>query len=263
MTPCSDKSLLLHALADGELDAANAAQLEAHVTTCAGCAEALAKIANVRAMVSAEPAHRKAPAQLRLKVESLLQQATQPSQPASRPAPAPRWRRSPGFVGGAATAIAASLALFVALPQLTSTSLADQVVADHVRSLLSAHLTDVATSDRHVVKPWFNGKIDFAPPVIDLVDRGFPLVGGRLDYLDGRVVPALVFHRRLHSINLFIRPITGLASPIDFTTTRGGYSLARWRQGDLEYWAVSDIAPSELTLFRREFFEQAREKPGP
>jgi anti-sigma factor RsiW len=253
MTACPDKALLLHALADGELDAANAAALEAHLNGCAGCADALARIDEVRMRIFTEASGGEAPPSLRANVEDLLTQATlaDARPPMARElarARAPRW-----FAGGAMTAIAASLALVLAVPQLTSRGTEDELVANHVRSLLSAHLTDVATSNRHVVKPWFNGKVDFAPPVVDLVDRGFPLVGGRLDYLDGRVVPALVFHRGLHSINLFIRPATGFIPSGGFSTTHNGYSLVRWRSAGLEYWAVSDIPPSDLELFRREF----------
>lgn len=252
MTACPDKALLLHALADGELDAANAAALEAHLHDCAGCADALAQIDEVRMRIAAEASGDEAPPTLRANIEDMLARATltermTPVVTPLRRRVAPRW-----FVGGAMSAIAASFALVLAMPQLNSGGTEDQLVANHVRSLLSAHLTDVATSNRHVVKPWFNGKVDFAVPVVDLVDRGFQLVGGRLDYLDGRVVPALVFHRGLHSINLFIRPAAGLPSA-GFTTTHDSYSIVRWRAAGLEYWAVSDIPPSDLDLFRREF----------
>ncbi len=103
------------------------------------------------------------------------------------------------------------------------------------------------------MKPWFNGRIDFAPPVVELADQGFPLVGGRLDYLDGRVVPAIVYHRRLHTINLFVIPAGDFSSPVGITTRREGYSLVRWTKGGLEFWAVSDIDPTDLELFHRMF----------
>ena len=120
-------------------------------------------------------------------------------------------------------------------------------------STLASHLVDVETSDRHVVKPWFNGRIDFAPPVIELADAGYPLAGGRLDYVDRKVVAALVYRRRLHVINLFVWPQgrAGLhASPF---AGRDGYSLVHWRAGGLDYWAVSDVEKAELEAFHRAF----------
>ncbi|MDB5694228.1 MAG: hypothetical protein JWO81_3291, partial [Alphaproteobacteria bacterium] len=153
---------------------------------------------------------------------------------------------------------AASILLLLAAPQFTSVAMQDQLVASHVRSLLASHLTDVATSNRHVVKPWFNGRIDFAPPVVELAGQGFPLVGGRLDYLDGRVVPALVYRRNLHVINLFVRPKDRFASPLGFAARKNGYSLVRWTDGGLEYWAVSDIEPADLDSFHRAFEQAAR-----
>jgi anti-sigma factor RsiW len=157
------------------------------------------------------------------------------------------------FAGGAITALAASLALFLAVPQLSTAPVQDQLVASHVRSLLATHLTDVATSDQHVVKPWFNGRIDFAIPVVDLAEQGFPLVGGRLDYLEGSVVPALVYKRRLHTINLFIRPASNMSSPLGFAAIRRGFNILRWTDNGLEYWAVSDISARELELLRDGF----------
>jgi anti-sigma factor RsiW len=127
------------------------------------------------------------------------------------------------------------------------------VYAGHLRALAAPQPFDVASSDRHVVKPWFNGRIDFAPPVVELAPQGFPLVGGRLDYLDGRPVAALVYRRRLHSINLFVRPAPALASPVAATTRRDGYSLVRWVAGGLEYWAVSDVDTGDLQAFRTAF----------
>jgi anti-sigma factor RsiW len=150
------------------------------------------------------------------------------------------------------TAIAASLMLFQVGP-LQTASLQDELVASHVRSLEANHLIDVATSDRHVVKPWFNGKIDFAPPVVDLADQGFPLAGGRLDYAGGREVAALVYRRNAHVINVFImpsrqRPATWLAH-----AHRTSYSVVHWSRGGLECWAVSDVEPAELERFRTVF----------
>ncbi len=143
-------------------------------------------------------------------------------------------------------ALAASLMLFVstwsAQPQLD-----EELVSNHVRSLLASHLMDVASSDQHTVKPWFLGKLDFAPPVIDLANRDFALIGGRLDYLHGRVVPALVYKRRGHAINLFIWP----ASKAEvMPKTRDGYSIVSWTQSGFDFAAISDLNQAELSEFQ-------------
>jgi anti-sigma factor RsiW len=146
------------------------------------------------------------------------------------------------------TAVAASLALV----QFASPALQDQLIADHVRSLQADHLMDVATSDRHTVKPWFNGKIDFAPVVPELAPQGFPLAGGRLDYADGREVAAIVYRRNAHVINLFVMPASehaGLRAP----AARSSYSVVHWKQAGLAYWAVSDMERGDVEAFRNAF----------
>ena len=246
MSACPDKALLLHAAADGELDVATALALDAHVGGCAACRDEQAQIVAMRQLLAEARPHHAAPEALRLRIGALIDQSSAaPGHARSTTHRAARW-----FAGGAITALAASVALFVSLPQFSAHALDDQLIAGHVRSLLAAHLTDVAASDKHVVRPWFNGKIDFAPPVVDLKDQGFPLAGGRLDYLDGAVVPALVYHRRLHSINLFIRRDRGGGIGATFVTVRNGYSLARWSDGGLQFFAVSDIPAPEFNLFR-------------
>jgi len=256
MSACDDKLLLLNALADGELDAGHALELEAHMKTCPGCSAAWAELAEVKAALKAPGLVDRAPADLRSRVFAALeaedaQAAAAAAPPPLTPLPAPRRRRfamETWIAGGSVTALAASLALFTAVGPMT-TDLPMELVDAQVRSLQVQHLVDVQTSDRHTVKPWFDGKIDFAPPVVDLADAGYPLVGGRLDYVDQKTAAALVFHRRAHVINLFIWP--GQASPDPQLVRRKGYALVRWGRGGLVYWAVSDVDAPDLQNFQK------------
>jgi anti-sigma factor RsiW len=243
MNACPDKELLLHALADNELDAKSALEIEAHVAGCAGCAAELAAIRDVKAALATKAVAYQAPPNLLARFDEALAEATAPP-------PRPRRVRSESWVlGGSITALAASLALFALMP--TGASLQGQLVDAQIRSLQGTHLVDVVTSDRHVVKPWFNGKVDFAPPVVDLIGQGYPLVGGRLDHLAGHDVAAIVYRRRAHVINLFVWKGDGPAAPT--LDRRDGYSLAHWSAGGLTYWAVSDVDSDDLMGFQREY----------
>lgn len=133
-----------------------------------------------------------------------------------------------------------------------SDRLTSELIDAHVRSLLPGHLMDVVSSDRHTVKPWFAGKTDLAPAVLDLSDQGFPLLGGRLDYIDGHSVAALAYGRRLHTINLFVWRSGQDESPNGSFAARG-YNLVHWTKGGLSYWAVSDVALSDLEAFREAY----------
>jgi len=250
MTACADRQPLLHALLDDELDAANVVACEAHVRNCAGCAAELSRLRALRSML-AEPALRhQAPGDLRERIEAALPSATPVRAAPARPPSRLAWTAL-----GAGLSAAASLALFVTTQQPIETGIEHQLVDNHVRSLLAGHLVDVVTSNQHVVKPWFNGRIDFSPPTPDLAAQGFPLAGGRLDYVAGRVVPAIVYRRRLHTINLFVWPEQRAER---LTTAHfDGYTVRHWTKDGLEFWAVSDVAPGDLALFQQRF-EAAR-----
>jgi anti-sigma factor RsiW len=241
MPACADQSLLLGGLVDGELDAANTVLIEAHVARCEDCREELERLQAVRSLVASKGVRHQAPDALLRRIAALPEL----SPGRARRHWLPGWL-APGVVG----ALAASLVMMLVIPTTSQANLDDELVAGHVRSLQAAHLTDVATSNEHLVRPWFNGKIDFAPPVPELSSYGFPLAGGRLDYLHGRTVPALVYHRRLHTINLFVWPAPASA---DRELQKDGYSLDEWSRGGLRYAAVSDISPAELDQFHAAF----------
>jgi anti-sigma factor RsiW len=244
MSACPDKELLLHAFADGELDAGNTLALETHLAACAGCAAELAGIRQVKATLAAARPGFTAPPGLAGRIEAALQAAEAPAPPRRRRLAAESW-----VLSGSIAALAASLAVVAMLPR--GPSLESELIEAQVRSLQAQHLTDVATSDRHTVKPWFEGKIDFAPPVVDLVAQGYPLVGGRLDHLGGHPTAALVFHRGAHVINLFVWPGDAPATPV--LEKREGFSLVRWGAGGLVFWAVSDADSGAVQGFQRAF----------
>jgi len=242
MSACPDRQMMLEALLDGELDAIHAAETEAHMAGCEACRTAFTGLGALRARLRGPGVRETAPERLvaRLSVSAPKTVANDDERPARRGGR----MRTAGFWGGTAAACAA-LALLVS-PMLRGGGLEDELVADHVRSLQASHLIDVATSDQHVVKPWFDGKLDFAPPVIDLAPQGFPIVGGRLDYVDHRAVAAVVYRRGRHLINLFVWPGH---DPSAGRRSVDGYTLLDWSQGGMRYWAVSDVNPADLEQF--------------
>ena len=233
---------LLHAYVDGELDLANTRETERHLQSCADCRGTEKAIRELRATLTKESTAYRAPAHLRRNVRTALRREARSTQQTLSP-----WLM---FATGAAFA---ALVLGFALLQTTRAARTDaivsQVVTNHVRSLLAAQLVDVVSSDQHTVKPWFDGKIDFAPEVRDLAANGFPLVGGRLDYLDGKTVAALVYKRNKHPINLFITPAPTNRSASRTATNRRGYNVVAWTNNGMKYWAVSDLNHAELREF--------------
>ena len=266
---CEEATKLMDGYLDGELDPMTSQRIEEHLRECHKCEEAYEADTALAHAISRGAPYYKAPTELRERIQSSLRDAVGVS--ASRSAArknhtlltSPRAERHLvlpevpwSWLGLAAAIILAAIIASSFLPRLRPTSdqfLATQLIASHVRSLMADHLTDVASSDQHTVKPWLDTKLDFAPPVVDLSNEGFPLIGGRLDYLDNRPVAALVYGRRKHFINLFVWPAASNESKAPKTITREGYQLLHWADPDFNYWAVSDVNVNDLQLFKQQF----------
>ena len=243
---CAETEILLHALLDGELDAGHAHDVEAHAGSCPRCAAELRGYRDLRRAMPAAQLRYTAPMRLRQSIESAL--------PSAPPRAASRRSVLKGFAMGSAlsAAVAATLVVAVIRTDQDQRALGDALSA-HLRSLQGEHLTDVQTSDHHTVKPWFNGRLDLAPPVVDLTAQGFRLIGGRLDYIDGRAVAAIVYRRRTHVINLFIAPAAASERSGAKIEKVQGFNIRRWNADGLEFWAVSDIDAEELQEFGAKF----------
>lgn len=251
MPACVDQELLIGGLVDGELDAANVAMVEAHVARCEGCREELERLQALQNLLRSDGVRHSAPETLTRRIAAMPELAPR----AVNDNRLLRWL-GPGFAG----ALAASLAMVLLVPGSEQAGLDQQLVSSHVRSLQPGHLTDVQTTNQHIVKPWFNGKIDFAPPVPELANAGFPLAGGRLDSIDGKTVAAIVYHRRLHTVNLFVWPAKA-SSPR--SRIEDGFALAEWSEDGLRFAAVSDIPAQELQQFETEYRKQSNLSPPP
>jgi anti-sigma factor RsiW len=243
-----DMVLLVQAEFDGELDAGRAAELSAHRRDCAVCRVATATLARSRTLLS-DDLYEPAPDDVRRRVMARLA--------AARPAPslAERlgawWRTALGFGLGAACATALAFLLVAPGGQEGGPDPVRELVASHIRALQPGHLEDVASSDQHTVKPWFDGRLDFAPPVKHLKAEGFPLKGGRLDYIDGHTAAALVYQRDKHIIDLYIWPLPKPGeSPIE-TAQRQGYNVVHWARDGMTFWAVSDVEMNQLVDFAK------------
>ncbi|WP_288193976.1 anti-sigma factor [uncultured Phyllobacterium sp.] len=253
---CSDWAVMLHGFIDGELDSMHALQFEEHLATCANCTAELEKFTELKNIIGQGGVRWQMPERVRERIVTALSHEIDGA-PSSSPASAYRlatWRTAADFIRRwsfvpSFAALAAGIFLVLSVPPQTAV-LQDEILASHVRSLLVDHLTDVQTSDQHTVKPWFNGKIDYSPPVIDLSAQGFPLVGGRVDYIKGRVVAVLVYRRHGHVMNVFVWPASPIAAA---SRTREGYNFAEWSSGGLTFWAVSDVSVADLAAFRADF----------
>ena len=246
---CQQARPLIAPYVDGELDAAGVLALEKHVHECPACALVWRNAQTLKKSLQQDALFFPAPAELRRRLKAEL-----PSPRAARP----RWSfGSWNWLTAATSSVAVAclaLALTVTLNLPTAEQrLAREIVASHVRSLMASHALDVVSTDQHTVKPWFNGKLDFSPPVKNLAALDFPLIGGRLDYLAGRSVSALVFQRQKHIINLFIWPASeNHPQPMPLKAVQG-YQVIHWSDAGMAFWAVSDLNEKELMTFVRSY----------
>jgi anti-sigma factor RsiW len=267
---CEEATRLMDGYLDGELDPITNQAIEQHLRECAACARAYkAHGSFVGAIGSAAPYY-KAPAGLRERIQASLREEVgersapngardnRPSISKTQTSPRtillePSWN----WLALAAAIVFAAIIAFNFVPRMRRSDgdqfLATQLIASHVRSLMASHLTDVTSTDQHTVKPWLDTKLDFAPPVVDLSSEGFPLIGGRLDYLDNRPAAVLVYQRRKHFINLFVWPVDPKAKKEADTISRQGYHLLNWTDSDFNYWAVSDVNADDLQILKQKF----------
>jgi anti-sigma factor RsiW len=246
---CEFARTTVHAYFDGELDAVRSADFESHAEICQECQAELKAIGTLHTRLQESDLFEEASPQLVDRIRKQIAQETN-----QRPLKMLNIRRAflmPTF--GALAGAAAVLAVFLFLPLHNgSTQITAELIDAHVRSLQPGHLTDVLSTDQHTVKPWFDGKLDFSPPVRDFADRGFPLRGGRLDVIHGRATAALVYGRGKHLVSVFIWP-TNEPNEAPRAGSRQGYHWVEWRQGGMELCMVSDVAASDLEELRRAF----------
>jgi anti-sigma factor RsiW len=247
---CDEAEVLLNALLDGELDAGHAREVEQHVAGCPRCAATLAAYRQMNHAVASAGLRYTAPAALRARIEASL-----PTELPSNVQPMPTRRGLlRGFAMGSAISAIAATGLFAVVPSNDDQQRIEaEIVSAHLRSLQAGHLTDVISTDQHTVKPWFAGKLDVSPPVIDLTAQGFTLIGGRLDYVDARAIGAVVYKRRAHIINLFVAQTSNMQHHPTRIETIQGYNIRRWSDRGLNYWAISDLGADELAEFGEKF----------
>jgi anti-sigma factor RsiW len=245
---CQEAKNLIQAYGDGELDAPHSLAVESHLRDCASCAAVQRRQQALKTALGSEALQFKMPAGLRKTIVTELRQTVRPE-----PRP-PFW--TAWLFPFSATAVASLVIGFLlagGLNRAPVDQLAGEIASSHARSLMANHLMDVASTDQHTVKPWLDARIDFAPPVKDFATNGFPLIGGRLDYIDTHTTAALVYKRGGHFINLFIWPVTAADETPRTAATQRGYHLIHWTSSGMTFWAASDLNEKELMQFCEEF----------
>jgi anti-sigma factor RsiW len=250
---CKNAQTLLVSYADRELDPLHSLEIENHLRECPACSERHESQQLLRSGLTNAALYFKAPADLQARIQSSLRKS-------AKAEAAPRvgvWH----WLNAAVPVAVAAIVILIVVPFLRGPStdelLRQEIVSSHVRSLMANHLADVASTDEHTVKPWFAGKLNFSPMVVNLKNQGFPLIGGRLDYIDNRPVAALVYQRQKHYINLFVWPSRSESGADTEMISRQGYNLFHWSKAGMTYWAVSDLNTAELQEFARQIQAQA------
>jgi anti-sigma factor RsiW len=248
---CQEARLLIDAYVDQELDLVRSLDFERHVEGCGECRALRDQVEELRSAVRIHSPYFAAPEGLEKRIRAQLRLPAVGQSRIVRHHTWFGWR--PFAVAANVGGLAIFSVIFVTMLRRTAETdtLAQQVVSSHIRSLMANHLADVPSSDQHTVKPWFNGKLDFSPPVKDFKTVGFPLTGGRLDYLDGRPVAALLYQRNRHIINLFVWPSSHSDSGPQASVLKG-YNIIHWTRSGMTYWAVSDLNAAELSEFVRD-----------
>src|SRR5215475_5713719 len=238
---CKETRDLLNAYVDGELDSAGSLAVETHMRGCASCLGEVESLHGLASAIENGSLRFKAPVHLKRTVQGAIRAAN------------PVDRRS--FFDWRWASVLASVVLVAAVTwtvtthwarSASETVLVNHIVSSHIRSMMANHVTDVASSNSHTVKPWFNGRLDYSPPAKDLTEQGFRLVGGRLDYLVNRPVAALVYQRNQHFINLFVWPSSNTGIGQEEQLARQGYNLIHWTQAGMTYWLISELNLPEL-----------------
>jgi anti-sigma factor RsiW len=248
---CEECHDYIDAFIDNELDVSATILVEQHLRDCIRCQQLLDARKTVVTLINDAQVRFEVPDSLLGKVQSVIPSSRSGLKQRSRSRLAVPWFSVP-------LALAATITIMLGLVYMNQRGmfdrpsgkvLAQEVISSHVRSLLGTHLLDVPSTDQHTVKPWFNGKLKFSPPVHDFANEGFRLIGGRLDYFNGREVAALVYQRRQHVINLFIWPADSSHNTAATGFTKDGYNVSHWIRDGFEFWVVSDVNGAELSTF--------------